>query len=323
MIKIAFINRAEGYSIEEIFNALKNELGDYAYEDFKMTGLKKSFSNVLNVKKFRPDLVHITGGEYYISIFFKTCRLISTYHDIGHYENTLSGVKKYLFKILYLTLPLKYSDVITVVSNYTKKKLIENFNIEEDKIRVIYNPCPKEIIYVPKHFNDKKPTILQIGGKKNKNHTRLIEACKSINCEILFIRKLTSDDKKLLRKYDINYTEYYDLKYDQVLQCYQKADLVYFASTYEGFGMPIIEAQKTGRPIITSNICSMPEIAGRGAKFVNPYSVEEIRDAILEIINNTKLREELIQLGKTNVKRFDLALIVDQYEELYKGLLNK
>ncbi|MCB0583153.1 MAG: glycosyltransferase, partial [Phaeodactylibacter sp.] len=91
-------------------------------------------------------------------------------------------------------------------------------------------------------------------------------------------------------------------------------------SEYEGFGMPILEAQATGRPVITSNICSMPEVAGRGAALVNPYDPAAKRAAIEQIIRNAGYREELIQEGRENVKRFNLEKIAGQYLELYREI---
>ena len=70
----------------------------------------------------------------------------------------------------------------------------------------------------------------------------------------------------------------------EVVRAYQECDLVLFASTYEGFGLPIVEAQAVGRPVITSDILSMPEVAGGAARLVDPFSVPAIRGAVLELI---------------------------------------
>ena len=77
-----------------------------------------------------------------------------------------------------------------------------------------------------------------------------------------------------------------------------------FPSFYEGFGLPILEAQSLNIPILTSNTSSLPEIAGQGALLVNPYNIEEITLGINRITEDESLRNELIQKGLENIKKF-------------------
>ena len=97
-------------------------------------------------------------------------------------------------------------------------------------------------------------------------------------------------------------------------------DLLVFVSTYEGFGLPILEAQATGRPVITSNVLSMPEVAGDSACLVDPFDVSSIRKGILKVINDPAYREKLIKRGFENVKRFQPDKIAEQYADIYRGL---
>ena len=101
---------------------------------------------------------------------------------------------------------------------------------------------------------------------------------------------------------------------------YQNTDIVSFCSEYEGFGMPIIEANATGRIVITSNITPMTEIGGESAIYVNPYNIEEIRLAFKYIISNESIRSKHIELGINNIKRFNLNSIVEQYKNLYRTI---
>ena len=108
-----------------------------------------------------------------------------------------------------------------------------------------------------------------------------------------------------------------------MIEHYKNADIISFISTYEGFGLPILEAQSIGRPVITSNISSMPEVAGDGALFADPYDVASIRKGILNLINNETLREDLILKGLNNILRFQPKLIAEQYAELYRNIARK
>ncbi|RYE22091.1 MAG: glycosyltransferase, partial [Sphingobacteriaceae bacterium] len=91
----------------------------------------------------------------------------------------------------------------------------------------------------------------------------------------------------------------------------------------EGFGMPILEAQACGLPLITSNCSSMPEVAGDASLQVNPLDVIAIRNGILELINNESLRNDLVKKGFENIKRFSKEKTVAQYTALYQKLENR
>ena len=107
---------------------------------------------------------------------------------------------------------------------------------------------------------------------------------------------------------------------EELAAAYRRCDMVVFASLYEGFGLPILEAQATGRPVITSNIGAMPEAAGDGALFVDPYSVEAIREAVLRVKSDPALRAKLVANGLRNVERFRPGVIAGLYAGIYKGL---
>ena len=96
--------------------------------------------------------------------------------------------------------------------------------------------------------------------------------------------------------------------------------MLIFVSYYEGFGLPVIEAQATGRAVVTSNIEPMNTISGGGACLVDPFDVNSIREGILKVINEEKYREELIEKGRDNVKQFHPARIAAAYEEIYNQL---
>lgn len=105
---------------------------------------------------------------------------------------------------------------------------------------------------------------------------------------------------------------------EELVQAYRRCDMVVFASLYEGFGLPILEAQATGRPVITSNFGAMKEAASEGALLADPYSVEAIREAVLRVKNEPGLREELIAKGLRNVERFRAEAVAERYAEIYR-----
>ena len=100
-----------------------------------------------------------------------------------------------------------------------------------------------------------------------------------------------------LKEYGIPYSYLSGISDEEMIRQYQLADIIVLPSTYEGFGMPILEAQAVGRPVLTANISSMPEVAGDAACLVDPYNVMEIRDGILRIISDDEYRRGLSNQG--------------------------
>ena len=162
--------------------------------------------------------------------------------------------------------------------------------------------------------------ILQVGTKWNKNLERIIEAISGQHYRLNIVGKLSARQKDILRQFDISYQNHVDLPYTELLKLYASCDIVTFISLYEGFGMPILEAQSVGVPVLVSNRCAMPEITGEGGLIVDPTSIEEIRETIKKL-ENEQLRRDLIEKGKSNVSRFSIEKIYRQYESLYAELV--
>lgn len=191
-------------------------------------------------------------------------------------------------------------------------------NINNNKIKVINCPLNKIFKFRKKKFN-KKPTILIIGTSPNKNLERMICAIKGINCKLRIIGRINFNIKDKLNSMGIEYKELFNLTNEEVFQEYKKCDMLLFVSLYEGFGLPIIEAQAVGRPVITSNLEPMKSIGSTGALYVNPFKIDQIHKSILMIISNSALRERLISNGRKNASNYKLNKIKNEYLELYKN----
>ena len=164
--------------------------------------------------------------------------------------------------------------------------------------------------------------VLSVGTADNKNLEALIEALKGISCRLMIIGRLSIKQKELLSLNGIAYENRFDLSREEIYRCYLQADLLCFVSTYEGFGMPIIEAQAVGCPVITSNLEPMPEIAGDAALFVDPFNIAEIRNAVITLLSDGKLRKALTHKGYRNIQRFKPDIIAQDYYILYKDVFS-
>ena len=174
-------------------------------------------------------------------------------------------------------------------------------------------------MYIKKKNN--KPEILIVGTSENKNIERIINSLKNLNINLSIIGNLSKKQKYLLTKNNINFKNYVGISLKSLINKYIKCDILVLTSVYEGFGLPILEAQKIGRPVITSNIQPMKYVAGKGALFVNPKKINNIRTAVKILINNYKLRRNLINKGFKNVERFKKSEIISSYEKYYNSLL--
>jgi len=212
---------------------------------------------------------------------------------------------------------------ITVISESTKQELLRYLRCDPNKITVIHCSISDEFAAWPKAFDDATPRILQVGTKSNKNLPRVAEALQGLPCRLAIIGPLSAEQVNALERYGIDYENYIGLSREALLAQYHQADLVMFASLYEGFGLPIVEANAVGRPVITSRLYSMPEVGGDAACYVDPYDVAAIRAAVEKIIHDAEYRQQLIENGYRNVERFRLPAVAAEYAALYRRLKAK
>lgn len=228
-------------------------------------------------------------------------------------------------------LAVKWAKKIITVSENTKRDLIKFYGAKDDQVKVIHLGYRK-LTVKDRKLKIKKPYFLFVGRlEKRKNLIRIIKAFaelkkdKEIPHQLILAGKpgygyeqIKCSIKDLGLENEIILPGY--ISDDDLPYLLKKADIFLYPSLYEGFGMPILEAMSFGIPVITSNISSMPEIAGKAALLVNPKNSEEIAKAIWQILINKKLKENLIKKGREQIKKFSWEKCARETLELLESL---
>ena len=235
-------------------------------------------------------------------------------------------------RVLYFKYFLKYRfrfvDRFIAVSNTTKQDLIDLFEIPEDKIDVVYEGVSEQFRPIEKK---RKDFILTVGTlEPRKNFKRIIEAYISLRTEEKISDKLIIVGKKgwlfddILTipgafQDDIIFKGY--VSEDELIRLFQLARFFIYPSMYEGFGLPILEAMACGCPVITSNTSSMPEVAGDAASLVDPYRIEEIKNAMYTLTNDAGLCTKMSAEGIRRASKFSWQRAAEQTSQVYEEVL--
>jgi glycosyltransferase involved in cell wall biosynthesis len=315
------------FSIERIFQQLRPILEhslrvnttEAAYSRMSPHGV---LANIRSAQKCKADIYHVTGDIHYVVLGLPRRRTLLTIHDCV-FLYSATGIKGRVLKWLFLDMPVRRCTLITTISEATRKDILSFTGCQPGKVVVIPNPVADTIYYSPATFRTEEPVILFMGTTDNKNLFRVAQALNGLACRLEIVGKLNAVQERALADQHILYRQHAGLSDEQVAACYAEADMVLFPSTFEGFGLPIVEGQKAGRPVITSDLSPMKEVAGEAACLVDPYDPGSIRTAVLKVMSDAAYREQLIKDGLRNVERFSAETIAAQYLTCYKKLANQ
>ena len=297
------------------------------------SSLRKPYHGELkNVKKFRlpPSLFEMLFNKWRniniehflgpLDIFHSSdwvqppskAKKITTYHDVVPLKYpqwshpNIVAVHKDRLKLVEAEI-----DHVIVVSETTKKDLLEISSIPEEKITVIYEGPSAEfkpqsderIDQFKKKYNLPDKYVLAIGGiGERRNIKRIKDACKNYNL--------------VITGQNIPWLDLVDLEL-----LYASAQVLVFCSLYEGFGLPILDAFSIGCPVVTSNASSMPEVGGNAALYVNPEKAEDIKEQLNLLMRDSTLREDMIKKGFQRAKEFSWQKAAMETSQVYQKVL--
>jgi len=274
------------------------------------------------LKKINPDLFFSPDGYLSLRTPYKS---MNVFHDLNfeHYPADLPFFERKYYRHFFPKYAQKAARIATV-SEYSKSDIVKQYGVSPDKIDVVYNGANET--FAPLTGDQKKavraertegsPYFVYVGAlNPRKNLVNLFKAFdafksadqKGIKLLVVGEKMYWSDQiakayEQMKYKQEVIFSG--RLKLPELREAVGAAIALTYVSYFEGFGIPIVEAFNAETPVITSNVTSMPEVAGDAALLIDPFSVDSICDALNRMSSDEKLRQELIEKGKIQSKKF-------------------
>lgn len=293
-----------------------------------------------DIVRDKIELYHGLSHEVPVNIHKTGIKSIVTIHDLifkvypEYYK--LADRKIYDNKFKHAC---ETADGIIAISECTKKDIVKYYNIDPEKIKVIYQGCStifEELVdEKTKHeikikYQLPKKYLISVGSIERRKNTKLIIEClNKIDSEIslVLVGKKTEYCNELIEyinSFQLNERVIFlhDVKFHELPSIYQQALMFIYPSRYEGFGIPILEALHSRIPVIAAKGSCLEEAGGSMTKYVDPDSVNELSDAINELLTSEEINK-IIQFNLDFVKKFEAKNIADELMNYYIEILNK
>lgn len=311
--------------------------------DIEHYSLKEQFNLSKKINSFKPDLVHFLHFNHPAN--YKG-NFIVTIHDLT--LSVYSGKQSFIERLAYEYIvkhAAKKSKAILTVSNYVAKDIAKTYDISKSKIYTTYNGVDESfrsitnsrtLVEIEKKYKLKSPFILSVGQwRTHKNLSRLVRAFANLIKEnqfahynLAFVGKKDARDDEFIKLVDelgladnVIYSGFVEDK--DLPAVYNLAKLFVFPSLSEGFGLPGIEAQACGTPVVSSDATSLPEVLGAGAVYFNPQNVQDMTNSIKRVLLDPSLSQRLRDAGSSNAVKYTWDNCAESTLEVYRKILYK
>ena len=245
-------------------------------------------------------------------------RTINTFLDCRLLDE-FKGIKKIVYKLFWFSLPVKKSKIITFISNFTKKEIEKKLNKKKIKSEIIPVPLFDNLSF--KINKNKKKKILIVGTLKHKNIENMLLGVIGLDIDLTIVGEISRHLKSFCKKNRIKYKNFINISNSKINNLYKHNDILLMVSKYEGFGMPIIEAQASGMVVITSNKEPMKTVAGKYGVLVDPNKPNKIKESIQKVIKNKKLFFRIIKNARYNSLKYESKIVLKDYKKIYLDIL--
>ena len=285
------------------------------------------------------DVIHDPTGAMPLAL--TAAARVVTIHDVIPYVYPQTSTRlDWLIYRLWLPLAARRVDQIITVSEQSQRDIMKHLKVKPEQVKVVPLAADErfwpmetaEIEPILKEYGVERPYILYVGAlESRKNLPRLLEAYAQIRrwstawrLVIVGARKwkfspIFETVQRLGLEPHVTFTGY--VADEHLPALYAGADLFAFPSLYEGFGLPVLEAMACGTPVVTSNSSSLPEVAGDAAILVDPYSVQEIAQAMRRILADPELAQDLRERGLARAAQFSWERTARETIAVYEKVL--
>lgn len=292
-----------------------------------------------DLKRDKIDIYHGLTHELPRNINKANCAKVVTIHDLifKRHPEYFPATDRAIYNLKWKH-SINTADKIVAISEHTKSDIIEYYNVNPEKVEVIYNVCDKRFYDASKISADQYQLelpdnyMLSVGSiEPRKNFESIVKALARIpndqRIHLVIVGGGKSKHKKklleLVHSLDLKHMVHLrsDITNDQIVEVYQRAKFLVYPSHYEGHGLPITEALLCGTPVISSYTSSMKEAGGPDCLYFDPNEIEDIKAAITKIQDDTELRKKISTKGRQYAMQlFNRQAIVTQTLNLYKSL---
>jgi glycosyltransferase involved in cell wall biosynthesis len=322
-------------TLGENFRPVAESAGNYS--------LAEQWRIPLALRRERVTLFH---APHYVLPPLVPCRSVVTIHDCIHlmFPQYLPSRVAYVYAKGSITAASRRATRVMTVSESSKRDILRFVDVPADKIDVIYNayderfgvePLEEDVVRVRERYQLHDEFILYAGNvKPHKNLERLIEAFHLVRNKGLDHLKLVliGDEisryaslRRAVHRHQLHkYVRFLGYLPEETLAVmYRLAGVFVFPSLYEGFGLPPLEAMASGTPVVTSNVSSLPEVAGGAAVLVDPYDPEAIADGIYRVLTDEQLRQGLRKKGIARAHQFSWEASVRRVRDIYQQAIDQ
>jgi glycosyltransferase involved in cell wall biosynthesis len=305
------------------------------------TAGKYSFAEQLKIPlAVRREGVTLFHAPHYVLPPLVRCKSVVTIHDCIHlmFPQYLPNRLSLAYARTSISLAARRATRVLTVSESSKRDILRFVDVPPDNIDVIYNsyderfgvePKEEDVVRVRERYQLDEQFVLYAGNvKPHKNLKRLIDAFHLVRKRGLDHLKLVLIGDEIskytalrravhqhqLHKY-VRFLGY--LPEETLAVMYRLAGVFVFPSLYEGFGLPPLEAMASGTPVVTSNVSSLPEVAGDAALLVDPYDPQAIADGIYHVLTDERLRRDMVLKGIARAGQFSWEQSVRRVRAIY------
>ncbi|MEM1324526.1 MAG: glycosyltransferase family 1 protein [Bacteroidota bacterium] len=234
----------------------------------------------------------------------------------------------------------EHADHVVAISESTKRDIIEYYQIDPQKISVIYQTChprfkqalnQETLSHIRAKYQLPEQFLLYVGSIiPRKNLLKLVESLSLLPKNIQLPLIVVGNGKKYKQQVEqriqaLNLTKLVHFirpEYDDLPAFYQLAEMLIYPSTYEGFGLPILEALYAKIPVITTSFSSLPEAGDGGAYYIQSTEPQSIATAMETVLSDSSYQKQLIESGQKHLLNFDAKVISEQWIDLYQKVEN-